>query len=44
MRTVRAATALEPKLDALAAGAAAMDDATFEREYSAFLHEAQTYL
>ena len=33
VRTVRAATALEPKLDAFAAGAAAMDDATFEREY-----------
>jgi hypothetical protein len=44
VRMVRAATALEPKLDALAAHAAAMDDATFEREYKAFLHEAQAYL
>lgn len=44
VRTVRQALALEPRLDALAAQAAAMDDATFEREWKAFLHEAQAFV
>lgn len=38
---VRQALALEGRLDALAAGAAGMDPQTFEREWNAFLHEAQ---
>jgi hypothetical protein len=44
VRAVRQAIALEPRLDALAAGAGAMDAATFDREWKAFLHEAQAYV
>jgi hypothetical protein len=38
---VRQALALEGKLDVLAAGAEGMDPQTFEREWNAFLNEAQ---
>jgi len=41
---VRQALALEPALDALATGAAGLDAQAFEREWSAFLNEAQAHL
>jgi hypothetical protein len=42
--TVRQALALEPALDALADRAGALEPAAFERDWNAFLNEAQAYL
>ena len=44
MTIVRQALALEPALDALAARAGELEPAAFDREWKAFLNEAQAHL